>query len=110
MAGNTEKYLSINSINDDGKFDENSVKILYSLPINSYTLVNDEKNEIYLVKLISSKKNSFSKTDKDYLTFINNESTNTRKSILQSYDQLLNSKYQVQLNQKTIDRVKNYFK
>tara|TARA_Y100000389_G_scaffold186422_1_gene206761 strand:+ start:42 stop:1463 length:1422 start_codon:yes stop_codon:yes gene_type:complete len=110
MARNTEKYLSINSINDDGKFDENSVKILYSLPINSYTLVNDKENEIYLVKLISSKKNSFSKTDKDYLTFINNESTNTRKSILQSYDQLLNSKYQVQLNQKTIDRVKNYFK
>ena len=25
-------------------------------------------------------------------------------------DQLLNEKYQVQLNQKTIDRVKNYFK
>ena len=27
-----------------------------------------------------------------------------------SLDQLLKNKYQVQLNQKTIDRVKNYFK
>ena len=65
---------------------------------------------IYLVKLVSSKKNTFNETDENYLNFVNNQNTNTRKSILQSYDQLLNSKYQVQLNQKTIDRVKNYFK
>ena len=64
----------------------------------------------YLVKLVNSKKNTFSETDENYLNFVNNQNTNTRKTILQSYDQLLNSKYQVQLNQKTIDRVKNYFK
>jgi hypothetical protein len=29
---------------------------------------------------------------------------------LAAYDQLLTSKYKIQLNQKTIDRVKNYFK
>ena len=84
--------------------------MLYSLPINSFTLVNDKENKIYLVKLVSTKKNTFSETDKDYLDFVNNQNTNTRKTILQSYDQLLNIKYQVQLNQKTIDRVKNYFK
>ena len=50
------------------------------------------------------------KTDEKYLKFVNSQNTNNRKSILQSYDQLLNNKYQVQLNQKTIDRVKNYFK
>ena len=49
-------------------------------------------------------------TDENYLKFANNQNTNSRKTILQSYDQLLNDKYQVQLNQKTIDRVKNYFK
>ena len=74
------------------------------------SLVNDKENKIYLVKLVNSKKNTFSETDENYLNFVNNQNTNTRKSILQSYDQLLNSKYQVQLNQKTIDRVKNYFK
>ena len=46
----------------------------------------------------------------DYKNFANNEFTNTRKSILAAYDQLLTSKYKIQLNQKTIDRVKNYFK
>jgi peptidyl-prolyl cis-trans isomerase D len=110
MAGFSKEYLTINSINDDATFEANSVKMLYSLPNNSFTLVNDKENKIYLVKLVSSKKNTFSETDENYLNFVNNQNTNTRKTILQSYDQLLNTKYQVQLNQKTIDRVKNYFK
>src|SRR5210317_85966 len=110
MAGYSKEYLTINSIRDNNRFEANSVKILYSLPLNSYTLVNDKENKIYLVKLVNSQKNSFSETDENYLNFVNNQNTNTRKTILQSYDQLLNSKYQVQLNQKTIDRVKNYFK
>ena len=110
MAGNNKKYLSISSINDDDMLETNSVKMLYSLPINSFTLVNDKENRIYLVKLVSSKRNKFNKTDENYINFIKKQNTNTRKSIIQSYDQLLNNKYQVQLNQKTIDRVKNYFK
>ena len=110
MAGFSKEYLTINSINDDATFEANSVKMLYSLPNNSFTLVNDKENKIYLVKLVSSKKNIFSETDENYLNFVNDQNTNTRKTILQSYDQLLNTKYQVQLNQKTINRVKNYFK
>ena len=110
MAGFSKEYLTINSINDDATFEANSVKMLYSLPNNSFTLVNDKENKIYLVKLVSGKKNTFSETDENYLNFVNNQNTNTRKTIIQSYDQLLNTKYQVQLNQKTIDRVKNYFK
>jgi peptidyl-prolyl cis-trans isomerase D len=110
MAGNSKEYSTISSIEDDNKFEASSVKMLYSLPINSYTLVSDKNDKIYLVKLISSKRNTFSETDENYLSYVNKENTNTRKSIIQSYDQLLNSKYQVQLNQKTIDRVKNYFK
>jgi len=84
--------------------------LLYSLPINTFTLVNDKEKNIYLVKIVSAKNNIFNKTDENYLKFVNNQNTNNRKSILESYDQLLNTKYQVQLNQKTIDRVKNYFK
>ena len=110
MGGFSIENITINSIDDIEKFESNSVKMLYSLPINSFTLVNDKENKIYLVKLVSTKKNTFSETDENYLDFVNNQNTNTRKTILQSYDQLLNIKYQVQLNQKTIDRVKNYFK
>ncbi len=109
LAKSNKEYSSINSIEDDKLIDINSVKMLYALPINSFALVNKE-DKIYLVKINGKNKNSFNKTDEKYLKFVNSENTNNRKSILQSYDQLLNNKYQVQLNQKTIDRVKNYFK
>ncbi len=109
LVGSNKEYSSINSIEDDKLIDINSVKMLYALPINSFALVNKE-DKIYLVKITGTNKNSFNKTDEKYLKFVNSQNTNNRKSILQSYDQLLNDKYQVQLNQKTIDRVKNYFK
>ena len=109
LAGSNKEYYSINSIEDDKLIDINSVKMLYALPVNSFALVNKE-DKIYLVKITGTNKNSFNKTDEKYLKFVNSQNTNNRKSILQSYDQLLNDKYQVQLNQKTIDRVKNYFK
>ena len=109
LAGSNKEYSSINSIEDDKLIDINSVKMLYALPVNSFALVNKE-DKIFLVKIIGTNKNSFNKNDEKYIKFVNTQNTNNRKSILQSYDQLLNSKYQVQLNQKTIDRLKNYFK
>ena len=110
LTGDNLKFVTLKSINDNSTFEENSVKILYSLPINSFTLVKDYQDKIYLVKLVTSKKNTFNKKDESFIEFTKNQNTNTRKSILQSYDQLLNNKYKVQLNQKTIERVKEYFK
>ena len=110
MGADNLETISLNSIKDHDTFEENSVKILYSLPVNSFTLVSDKNNEIYLVKVINSKDNPYSENDDNYLKFVQNQNTENRKNILASYDQLLNNKYNVQLNQKTIDRVKNYFK
>ena len=110
LSNYNKKYMSISSINDDEIFEINSVKMIYSLPINSFTLVNNNENKIYLVKIAGSKNNQFTKSDENYLEFVKSENTNNRKNILQTYDKLMNTKYQVQLNQKTLDRVKNYFK
>jgi len=104
------KSGSINSINDDELFEVNSIKMLYSLPQNSFALVNNINNQIFLVKIKDVNKNTINKQGEEYKGFVNSQNTNNRKSILQSYDTLLNNKYQVQLNQKTIDRIKNYFK
>ena len=83
---------------------------MWKLPVNSFTLINDKDNNIFLVRIADSKKNFFNKSDEEYVQFIKNQNTDNRKSILQSYDQLLNNKYQVKVNQKSVDRVKNYFK
>ena len=110
LGNNDLLNLEVKTINDDATFDINSIKMLYTLPVNSFTLVNDKDNNIFLVKIVDSKKNFFNKSDEDYVQFVKNQNTDNRKSILQSYDQLLNNKYQVKVNQKSVDRVKNYFK
>jgi peptidyl-prolyl cis-trans isomerase D len=110
LGDNSLLNVEIKTINDDATFDINSIKMLYTLPVNSFTLVNDKDNNIFLVKISDSKKNFFNKSDEDYVQFVKNQNTNNRKSILQSYDQLLNNKYEVKVNQKSVDRVKNYFK
>ena len=110
LGSNNLLNVEIDTINDDSMFDINSIKMLYTLPVNSFTLINDKDNNIFLVKIADSKKNFFNKSDEEYVQFVKNQNTDNRKSILQSYDQLLNNKYQVKVNQKSVDRVKNYFK
>ena len=110
LGGNNLLNVEIDTINDDSMFDINSIKMLYTLPVNSFTLINDKDNNIFLIKIAGSKKNFFNKSDEEYIQFVKNQNTDNRKSILQSYDQLLNNKYQVKVNQKSVDRVKNYFK
>ena len=110
MGRNKIETAKLNSIRDNKKFEINAVEILYSLPVNSFTLINDEKNNIYLAK-IKKFENQFVKNNNDKLNeYIKKQNSNHKNSLLKSYDLLLNEKYNVILNQKTIERVKNYFK
>tara|TARA_B100001057_G_scaffold391569_1_gene399851 strand:- start:1973 stop:3391 length:1419 start_codon:yes stop_codon:yes gene_type:complete len=101
--------ITLNSPRDNKKFEINGIEILYTLPENSFTLINDEQNNIYLTK-IKKYKNIRSDIKKDELNdFEIKQNTKTKNSMLKSYDLYLNDKYNVILNEKTIERVKNFF-
>ena len=102
--------LLLNSIKDNKKFEINSVELLYSLPNNSFTLISDEKNNIYLARIKDIQIQNANIDDKKFDEYSLKQNTNNKNSILESYDLLLNKKYNVVLNQKTIERVKNFFK
>jgi peptidyl-prolyl cis-trans isomerase D len=101
--------LTLNSIKDNKKFEINSIKLLYSLPINTFTLINDEKDKIYLVKVISYDDIKLDKDTENYKSFIKKENTRIRNSILKSYDFFLNEKYNININQIAINKIKNLF-
>ena len=107
MSENNISTITLNSARDNKKFEINAVKLLYSLPEKSFTLINDEQNNIYLAKVKKFEKVSF--TDDNYNDNLGKQNSNTRQSILRSYDIFLNDKYEVTLNQKTIQRVKNFY-
>ena len=106
--GNIQK-TKLNSIRDNKMFEINAVEVLYSLPVNSFTLINDEKNNIYLAKVKKFEEETVSANDEKFQEYISKQKTNSKNNLLKSYDLLLNDKYNVSLNQKTIQRVKNFF-
>ena len=109
MGKNNIENLELNSIKDNKKFEINAVQVLYSLPINSFTLINDEQNNIYLAK-VKKIQNKLIKNDEKVLNeYTNKQNSYIKKEMLKSYDLYLNNKYKVTLNQKTIERVKNFF-
>ena len=108
MGKNKTEIIKLNSIKDNKKFEINAVELLYSLPINSFTLINDEEDNIYLAKVY--KFENISNIDEKLEEYKNKQNSNLKNTMLKSYDIFLNNKYNVVLNQKTIERVKNFFK
>ena len=106
-----DKILShvINSIKDNKKFNISSVEMLYALPVNTFTLINDDDENIYLVKITNYIDIDLKYDSDEFNSYISKENINSRNAILKSYDILLNNKYKIDINQKAINSVKNLF-
>ena len=107
MSQKNINTITLNSVKDNKKFEIDAVKLLYSLPEGSFTLINDERNNIYLAKVKKFENVDFN--EDNFNDNLNTHNSNIKQSILRSYDIFLNDKYEVTLNQKTIQRVKNFF-
>tara|TARA_B110000003_G_C16613196_1_gene520244 strand:+ start:67 stop:1488 length:1422 start_codon:yes stop_codon:yes gene_type:complete len=110
FATSESKKITINSIEDNKDFETNSIEILYSLPVNAYTLIADDKNNIYLAKTINYVEKNISQNSNEFKGISNEASAQNRNGILKSFDYVLNDKYKVTINDKTLERVKNYFR
>ena len=108
MGKSKVQNLLLNSIKDNKIFDIKAVELLYSLPVNSFTLINDEDSKIYLAKVKKRVKQT-EITDVKLKEYSINQNTNIKNNILKSYDLFLNKKYNVNINQIAINNVKNSF-
>ena len=103
-----KKYKTgrLNSIRDNNIFEINSVKLIYSMPINSFLLVADDKEKIYLLKILGNETNSQNDREKIFLQ----TKDKIINEIYTSYDKFLNQNYKVEINYNTLQRTENYFK
>ena len=109
MSKGRIQTTKLNSIKDNKKFEINAVQVLYSLPIDSFTLINDEENNIYLAKVKKFEEIVIDNNNEKFQQYVDKHGSNNKNTLLKSYDLFLNTKYNVTLNQKTIERVKNFF-
>ena len=101
--------ISITSISDTEKFTIDSIKHIYSLPKSSFGLIGDKNKNIYLIEVLDILENNISQNSENYKKYTNLTNVKIRDSMYSSYDFYLNNKYKIKINQKTFERVKNYF-
>ena len=83
--------------------------MIYSLPEKSFTLGSDELENIYLIKIVKINNEDIKKNSVKFKKFNDQGKTKLRDQMYSSYDISLNNKYKVKINEKTLERVKNYF-
>ena len=102
--------IILDSINDNNRFSGSSVKLLYSRPINSFALIFDEKTDVFVAKIKKFYTTDITRDSKEFLNYREQANIIIRDSLYSSYDNILDEKYNVTINQKTLERVKNYFR
>ena len=112
IAKNDEniKSAQINSIDDSSLFNVDSLNLLYTIPENDFLLIVDNNMNVYLTKIIDFEYKNFTEQSEDF-----NKSSIKSKFILKNYismayDDYINSKYDINIFNNTIERLKNYFK
>ena len=103
------KRIKLNSIKDNKKFEINSIEIMYTLPINSFTLIADDQNNVFIAKIINYEDKNIENSTIDFSKISVEEGAQSKNNILKSYDLFLNNRYKVVVNEKTLERVRNYF-
>ena len=73
-------------------------------------MISDENENVYVAKIVEYEEKKIKQNSKEFDKYSIDVSAKNRNVILKSYDYFLNDKYKVTINQKTLDRVKNYFK
>jgi peptidyl-prolyl cis-trans isomerase D len=104
------KKIKLNSITDNNKFHKSSIEILYSLPVNAFTLIIDNEDNVFIAKIVEYEEKNISQNSDIFNSVSLDTDARNRNIMLKSYDYFLNDKYKVVVNKKTLDSVKNYFK
>jgi len=100
----------IKSADDNKIFDKDSISLVYSLPVDSFVLITDENNNIYLAKINNIISKNLSKDDIKINEYLTKSKNIIIDEIYSSYDLSLNKKYNVKVFENTLDRIKNNFK
>ena len=102
--------LVIKSKNDSSFFNVDSLSLLYTIPKNDFLLIVDNEKNVYLTKIIDFKYKNFNDTSENDRIYFAKSNLKLKSNISNSYDDLLNIKYKIDINQNTLERLKNYFK
>ena len=97
---NDTKTLKQELINQIYKFSENKVIVIADISLS----------EAFLVYIKNIEKAEISKNSEDFAKYLNLSKIRIKTDMYNTYDQYLKKKYEININYKALNKVKNYFK
>ncbi len=102
------KKTTIKNIKDNTIFSEEIIKKIFKLNNGEIDLVtNSLLNKNFIIFIESTDKTSVSKNAKDFDLYKTKAKLNLTNNIFKTYDKNINLKYDVEVNQKALGRIKN---
>ena len=105
------KNLKINTIEDYSNLSKEFVTRVYGIPKKKVALINDglfKESKLFYVEEI--KNVNINESSNNYNKYFLQSNLKLISSIYSSYDLFIKEKYNVEINYKTVDRIKNYFR
>ena len=104
------KEYKINNLKQNDIFSEGIIKRIFLTKDGEVDLItNKTLTKSFLVLALNTEYKDLKKDSNEYEQYEAKARLNLINQIYQSHDNNLNEKYKVELNQRTIDRVKNSF-
>ncbi len=102
--------ININGINDKKKFTPELVKQIYNHNTGEFFLLSDGLlQEIFLVRILKEIDPKIEKKSENYKKYIKKANAEYISKIYKSYDKYINANYEIEINQKVLERLKNSF-
>ena len=104
------KDYKISNLKQNDIFDEGLVKRIFLTKDGNINLItNSTLTKSFLISTKKTEYKQLNKKDNEFEQYQAKARLNLINKIYQSYDENANQKYKVEINQRTIDRVKNSF-
>ena len=84
---------------------------IFKLYKKNFVIVNEiEKKKIFLVWVKEIQKSGLNKSSDEYEKYYYETIIGLKNNIYSSFDHYINQKYKVEVNYKTLEKLKNYFR
>ena len=104
------KKINLKNQNDEEAFKKNIVKEIYSHPQNKVIVVHAvDMSESYLVYIEKIINVNIDKASKDYKKYITLSKGKIVNDILNTYDEYIRNRHEIDINYQALEVVKNYF-
>ena len=108
--GLTVKDYEVSNLKQNDVFDEGLVKRIFLTKDGDINLItNSTLSKSFLILTKKTEYKKLNKKDNEFEQYEAKARLNLINKIYQSYDENVNKKYKVEINQRTVDRVKNSF-